>query len=141
MPVKDDISAQLDLSPFLSQFSDFLSREKPLYIEGDQNRHFSLITELDKYEFKSPAKVKPLKSALAYLKKQGQLNLEEIFEERFGRPVFISLGNVIANLFLNDRDDLGHKILYTIKRAGNKSSGLGEAADQLAMNEKFDVAQ
>ncbi|MFC2074197.1 endonuclease MutS2 [Campylobacterota bacterium] len=80
MPVKDDISSQLDLSPFLSQFSDFLSREKPLYIEGDQNRHFSLITELDKYEFKSPAKVKSLKSALAYLKKQGQLNLEEIFE-------------------------------------------------------------
>ncbi len=80
MPVKNDISTQLDLDPFLSQLSDFLSREKPLYIEGDQNRHFSLITELDKYEFKSPAKVKPLKSALAYLKKQGQLNLEEIFE-------------------------------------------------------------
>ncbi len=80
MPVKNDISAQLDLDPFLSQFSDFLSREKPLYIEGDQNRHFSLMTELDKYEFKSPAKVKSLKSALAYLKKQGQLNLEDIFE-------------------------------------------------------------
>ena len=80
MPVKDDISAQLDLSSFLSQFSDFLSREKSLYIEGDQNRHFSLITELDKYEFKSPVKVKPLKNALAYLKKQGQLSLEDIFE-------------------------------------------------------------
>ena len=80
MPVKDDITTQLDLSPFLSSFSYFLSREKPLYIEGDQNRHFSLIKELDKYEFKAPTKVKPLTSALAYLKKQGQLNLEDIFE-------------------------------------------------------------
>lgn len=80
MPVKDDISIQLDLSPFLSQFSDFFSREKPLYIEGDQNRHFSLIAELDKYEFKAPSKVKPLNTALNHLKKQGQLTLEEIFE-------------------------------------------------------------
>ena len=80
MPVRSDISDQLDLAPFLSHFSDFLSREKPLYIEGDQNRHHALITELDKYEFKAPSKVKPLDNALAYLKKQGQLNLDDIFE-------------------------------------------------------------
>ena len=47
MQVKDDISAQLDLGPFLTSFSYFLSREKPFFIEGDQNRHFSLIKELD----------------------------------------------------------------------------------------------
>lgn len=80
MPIKEDISAQLDLTPFLSSFSDFLSREKPLYIEGDQNRHFQLIRELDGYEFKAPPKLKTLDTALAYLKKQGQLNLEDIFE-------------------------------------------------------------
>jgi len=80
MSVKDEIATQLDLSPFLSSFSYFLSREKPFYIEGDQNRHFTLIKELDKYEFKAPTKVKSLASALAYLKKQGQLNLEDIFE-------------------------------------------------------------
>ncbi len=80
MPIKDDISTQLDLSPFLASFSFFLSREKPLYIEGDQNRHFLLIKELDSYEFKAPSKLKALDSALGYLKKQGQLNLEEIFE-------------------------------------------------------------
>ena len=80
MPIKEDISAQLDLTPFLSSFSDFLSREKPFYIEGDQNRHFQLIRELDSYEFKAPPKLKNLNTALAYLKKQGQLNLEDIFE-------------------------------------------------------------
>ena len=80
MPINNDISDQLDLAPFLLQFSDFLSREKPLYIEGDQNRHFTLISALDKYEFKAPQKVKSLKSSLAYLKKQGQLNLADIYE-------------------------------------------------------------
>ncbi len=80
MSVNSNITSQLDLDTFLSEFSDFFSRQKPLYIEGDQNRHFTLISELDKYEFKSPQKVKSLKSALAYLKKQGQLNLEDIFE-------------------------------------------------------------
>ena len=80
MPVKKEISAQLDLTAFLDAFAYFLSREKPLYIEGDQNRHFQLINELDKYEFKAPSKVKSLEKALAYLKKQGQLNLEDVFE-------------------------------------------------------------
>jgi len=80
MPIKEDISAQLDLTPFLSSFSDFLSREKPFYIEGDQNRHFQLIRELDTYEFKAPPKIKNLDTPLAYLKKQGQLNLQDIFE-------------------------------------------------------------
>lgn len=80
MQIKDDISAQLDLGPFLTSFSYFLSREKPFFIEGDQNRHFSLIKELDKYELNAPVKVKSLESALAYLKKQGQLTLEDIFE-------------------------------------------------------------
>ena len=81
MSVEQDlISTQLDLSPFLNEFLQFFSREKPLFIEGDQNRHFSLIKELDKHEFKSPIKVKSLHSALGYLKKQGLLNLEDIFE-------------------------------------------------------------
>lgn len=80
MQIKNNISDQLDLTSFLSSFSDFLSREKPLYIEGDQNRHFRLINELDRYEFKAPSKVKNLDTPLAYLKKQGQLNLEDIFE-------------------------------------------------------------
>ena len=80
MQIKDDIVTQLDLGPFLNSFSYFLSREKPFYIEGDQNRHFSLIKELDKYTFNAPLKVASLDSALAHLKKQGQLNLEDIFE-------------------------------------------------------------
>jgi len=81
MSIENDlIATQLDLSGFLSEFYAFLSREKPYYIEGDQNRHFSLIKELDNYEFASPVKVKSLDSALAYLKKQGMLNLEDIFE-------------------------------------------------------------
>lgn len=39
-----------------------------------------MIQTLDKQEFKAPPKINELKSALAYLKKQGHLNLEEIFE-------------------------------------------------------------
>lgn len=80
MRIKNDIADQLDLSSYLLSFSDCLSREKSLFIEGDQNRHYKLISELEKFEFKAPSKVKNLDNPLAYLKKQGQLNLEDIFE-------------------------------------------------------------
>ncbi len=80
MSINETLPAQLDLGAFLSSFADFLAREKPLYIEGDQNRHYEIINELDKQEFKAPPKVKNLDSPLAYLKKQGQLGLEDIFE-------------------------------------------------------------
>ena len=80
MQIKEDISTQLDLNNYLSSFSSFFAREKPLYIEGDQNRHFKIINELDEYEFKAPIKLKNLNSALGYLKKQGLLNLEDVFE-------------------------------------------------------------
>ena len=81
MSIKNDlIPAQLDLSTFLDEFSDFLSRDKPLFIEGDQNRHFSIMKDLDKHEFRAPSKVKSLDNALGFLKKQGLLNLDDISE-------------------------------------------------------------
>lgn len=74
------IEKRLDLTHFLNEFTGFLAREKPLYIEGDQNLHFSFIQALDAYEFKAPKKVKNLDTQLQHIKKQGILKLDEIFE-------------------------------------------------------------
>jgi len=75
----DDLVQKLDLKAFISSFSDFFSREKPLYIEGDQNRHFKFIDELNKYEFNAPKNINNLDTALMHLKKQGVLSLKDIF--------------------------------------------------------------
>ena len=75
----DDLIQKLDLKAFIDSFSDFFSREKSLYIEGDQNRHFKFIDELKKYEFNSPKNIDNLDTALMHLKKQGVLSLKDIF--------------------------------------------------------------
>jgi len=75
----DELSVKLDLELFLSSFSEFFSREKPLYIEGDQNRHFRFIDELKNFEFNAPKKIKNLDSQLMHLKKMGVLSLDDIY--------------------------------------------------------------
>jgi len=71
---------RLDLSGHIDAFNSFFSREKPLFIEGDQERHFSYIDALDKLNFKSPPKVTSFRPITAHLKKQGVLRFEQIFE-------------------------------------------------------------
>jgi len=71
---------RLDLSGHIDSFNSFFSRPKPLFIEGDQERHYSYIDALDKLTFKSPPKVNAFRPITSHLKKQGVLRFEQIFE-------------------------------------------------------------
>ena len=71
---------RLDLSGHIDSFNSFFSRPKPLFIEGDQERHYSYIDALDKLTFKSPPKVNVFRPITSHLKKQGVLRFEQIFE-------------------------------------------------------------
>ncbi len=71
---------QLDLQTHIASIENFFSRKKPLYIEGDQGRHFRYIKALDRLEFPAPPKTIPFDTVRAHLKKQGVLRFEEIFE-------------------------------------------------------------
>ena len=71
---------RLDLSDHVDSFNSFFSRAKPLFIEGDQERHYSYIDALDKLTFKSPPKVTAFYPITTHLKKQGVLRFEQIFE-------------------------------------------------------------
>ena len=71
---------RLDLSGHVDSFNSFFSRPKPLFIEGDQDRHYSYIDALDKLTFKSPSKVDTFAPITSHLKKQGVLRFEQIFE-------------------------------------------------------------
>ncbi len=76
----DALIDRLDLTGHIDSFNGFFSRPKPLFIEGDQERHFSYIEALDKLTFKSPPKVGAFRPITAHLKKQGVLRFEQIFE-------------------------------------------------------------
>ena len=71
---------QLDLQAHIDGFEQFLSRPKPLYIEGDQGRHFQYIKALDALEFPAPPKTTAFQTIKIHLKKQGVLSFEQIFE-------------------------------------------------------------
>ena len=75
-----DIINKLDLKEFVDSFSAFLSRKKPLFIEGDTKIHYSYIKELSKYQFKSPPTIPSFETYLMHLKKLGTLKLYEIYD-------------------------------------------------------------
>ncbi len=76
----DALIDNLDLTSHIHSFSAFFSREKPLFIEGDQELHFKYITALDALAFKAPPKIEPFTQMQNHLKKQGVLRFEQIFE-------------------------------------------------------------
>ncbi len=76
----ENLIDNLDLGLHVSNFKSFFSREKTLFIEGDQELHFKYISALDELAFKAPPKIESFKSIQNHLKKQGVLRFEQIFE-------------------------------------------------------------
>lgn len=74
------IIAKLDLNDTIEQFESFLSRTKPLFIQGDNHIHFQFLQELDRIVFVAPPKVTPLEKEFAHLVRLGVLHEEQIFE-------------------------------------------------------------
>ncbi|KIM10495.1 MAG: hypothetical protein KU37_09305 [Sulfuricurvum sp. PC08-66] len=71
---------KLDLSGYVREFEHFLARPKPLFLEGDQQLHGTMIRLMESIDFTPPKAVVPLDDAIARLKKQGVLTLSVLFE-------------------------------------------------------------
>ena len=76
----EELYDRLDLTAHVASLQGFFSREKPLPMEGDQERHYRHIEALDRLEFKAPPKVADLSGTRAHLTKSGVLRFEQIFE-------------------------------------------------------------
>ena len=48
------IIQKLDLDGYISQFKQFLAREKPVAMQGDINQHYRYIQALSKVQFPLP---------------------------------------------------------------------------------------
>ncbi len=70
---------KLDLSGYIEAFSQFFARPKPVMMEGDVHQHIRYIRALETLDFPEPPEVEPLEGALARLRKQAVLSLEEIY--------------------------------------------------------------
>ncbi len=73
------IIQKLDLDRYVSQFKQFLAREKPVAMQGDINQHYRYIQALSKVQFPLPKQVPNLDNELARIKKQAVLGLDEIY--------------------------------------------------------------
>ena len=73
------IIQKLDLDGYISQFKQFLAREKPVAMQGDINQHYRYIQALSKVQFPLPKQVPNLDNELARIKKQAVLSLDEIY--------------------------------------------------------------
>lgn len=76
----DRLAKHLDLLEHIASLRSFFSRAQPLYMQGDQQRHFEFIHSLQKVEFKAPPKIEDLSKSIQHLKKHGVLNFTQIFE-------------------------------------------------------------
>lgn len=71
---------KLDLQNYIHSFESFFARPKPLFMEGDQNRHLEMIKALDSIEFNAPKETIDLLPSMNFIRKQGVLTLDIIFE-------------------------------------------------------------
>ncbi len=75
-----ELTTKLDLDEFIKSFKAYFAREKPLFLEGDRDKHYQMIMELENYQYPSPPNVENLDIALIHLTKQGTLHLSTIWE-------------------------------------------------------------
>jgi len=74
-----DMIHKLDLEGYIQTFQSFLSRPKSVAMEGDANQHYRYLTALESMEFPLPPELPSLEAALARLRKQAVLSLEELY--------------------------------------------------------------
>ena len=76
----DKILIQLDLQEYVLSYENYLSRKKPLFLEGDIHLHHKLIRELFNHQaFKPIPQSINLDRSIALMQKKGVLGLEEIY--------------------------------------------------------------
>jgi len=76
----DKILSQLDLTQYISSYEQYLSRKKPLFLEGDTHLHYKLIREFFNHQSIKPIpELINLDRAIGIMQKSGVLRLEEIY--------------------------------------------------------------
>lgn len=71
---------KLDLDTYIKSFQSYYARPQEIFMEGDQNRHLEMIKALDAVEFRPPKASQNLDQAINFLRKQGVLTLDVIYE-------------------------------------------------------------
>lgn len=78
--MNEKIFKTLDLQNYIEHFNSFLSRPKPLFLQGDSKLNYEKILILSNSEFKAPPNVTNLDDTLLRLTKQATLHISEIYE-------------------------------------------------------------
>jgi len=76
----DKILSQLDLEEHILSYENYLSRKKPLFLEGDTHLHYKLIRELFNHQtIKQIPELINLDHSIALLQKSGVLSTSQIY--------------------------------------------------------------
>lgn len=95
----DSLLAQaLDLDDFLTHFSTYLARPKPIYLQGDKNLYHTMLREMDSMSLPALPALGDFSHAFLLLQKRGTLNLQDIWGFARELEFFISLQNALAPL-------------------------------------------
>ena len=95
----DSLLAQaLDLDDFLTHFSTYLARPKPIYLQGDKNLYHTMLREMDSMSLPALPALGDFSHAFLLLQKRGTLSLQDIWGFARELEFFISLQNALAPL-------------------------------------------
>lgn len=76
----DAIFKKLDLSDYISDFNNFLAREKPIFLDGDNKTNLAFIKDLEAHQISLPKSVSNLDNEILHISKFGTLHIEQIYE-------------------------------------------------------------
>ena len=88
----------LDLDDFLTHFSTYLARPKPIYLQGDKNLYHTMLREMDSMSLPALPALGDFSHAFLLLQKRGTLSLQDIWGFARELEFFISLQNALAPL-------------------------------------------
>ena len=88
----------LDLDDFLTHFSTYLARPKPIYLQGDKNLYHTMLREMDSMSLPALPALGDFSHAFLLLQKRGTLSLQDIWGFARELEFFISLQNTLAPL-------------------------------------------
>ena len=75
---QDYLIEKLDLQGYLDEYSSYLSRERNVFLNGDNAMHLRYIKELYAYEFTPPVNIPSTQNEVLLLKKHSILKLSQI---------------------------------------------------------------
>ncbi|ETD27151.1 Smr/MutS family protein [Helicobacter canis] len=90
--------SSLDLDDFLTHFSTYLARPKPIYLQGDKNLYHTMLREMDSMSLPALPALGDFSHAFLLLQKRGTLSLQDIWGFARELEFFISLQNALAPL-------------------------------------------